>query len=78
MGGDKLEGIEVRNGERGSTIRIRFMYLGCECRETLKLEASPANLGDALNDGIITANPLDRIDLSNDAQILRIPLLMLL
>lgn len=47
MGADKLtkrEGIEVRDGARGSTIRIRFQFQGRECRETLKLEATPANL----------------------------------
>lgn len=47
MGADKLtkrEGIEVRDGARGATIRIRFQFQGRECRETLKLEATPANL----------------------------------
>ncbi len=40
----KYEGIEVRDGAKGSTIRIRFQYQGRERRETLKLEATPANL----------------------------------
>ncbi|SOY56798.1 site-specific integrase [Cupriavidus taiwanensis] len=47
MGADKLtkrEGIEVRDGARGTTIRIRFQFQGRECRETLKLEATTANL----------------------------------
>lgn len=41
---DLPEGIEVRRGQRGATIRIRFSYRGVECRETLKLEPTQANL----------------------------------
>lgn len=47
MGADKFakyEGIEVRDGATGSTIRIRFQYQGRERRESLKLDATPANL----------------------------------
>lgn len=40
----KYEGIEIRDGATGATIRIRFQYQGRERRESLKLEATPANL----------------------------------
>lgn len=47
MGGKQLakyEGIEVRDGANGATIRIRFQYKGIERRESLKLDATPSNL----------------------------------
>lgn len=44
MGGDQFEGIEVRQGPRGGTVRIRFTFRGVECRETLKLDPTPSNL----------------------------------
>ncbi|KVQ85510.1 integrase [Burkholderia multivorans] len=37
-------GIEVRNGARGASLRLRFYYRGQECRETLKLEPTPKNI----------------------------------
>lgn len=38
-------GVEVRRGQNGrSSIRLRFMYMGMECRETLKIEATPGNV----------------------------------
>lgn len=40
-------GIEVREGAKGSTIRIQFMYKGVKCRETLKLPATKQNLAYA-------------------------------
>ena len=40
-------GIELRKGERSESIRIRFMYRGVECRETLKLAHTKANINYA-------------------------------
>lgn len=39
-----MNGVEVRKGKRGGSIRLRFFYRGVECRETLKLEPTRANL----------------------------------
>ncbi|MBW7567843.1 site-specific integrase [Chromobacterium subtsugae] len=40
-------GVETRSGAKGSSIRIRFMYKGVECRETLKIPATKANIAYA-------------------------------
>lgn len=40
-------GIEVREGKRGTSIRIHFMYRGVECKEPLKVPATRANLAYA-------------------------------
>lgn len=40
-------GIEIREGAKGTTIRIQFMYKGVKCRETLKLPPTKANLAYA-------------------------------
>jgi integrase len=37
-------GIELRKGTRSESIRIKFMYLGAECRESLKLAHTKVNL----------------------------------
>lgn len=51
-----MDGIEARHGKRGGSIRVHFMFKGVECRETLKLPPTKANLlyaqrlrGEALN-----------------------------
>lgn len=46
MGTDKpsARGIELRAGVRSESIRIKFMYRGMECRETLKLAHTKQNL----------------------------------
>lgn len=36
-------GVELRKGAKSESIRIRFMYRGIECRETLKLSHSKQN-----------------------------------
>jgi integrase len=38
------KGVEVRQGKTGATLRIRFSFKGVECRETLKLPPTKANL----------------------------------
>ncbi len=40
MGRDQFQGIE----RRGDSIRVKFTYRGVECRETLRLPPTPANL----------------------------------
>lgn len=40
-------GVEVREGVRGTSIRIHFMYRGVKCKESLKLPATKANLAYA-------------------------------
>ncbi|WP_199731079.1 Arm DNA-binding domain-containing protein [Aquitalea sp. FJL05] len=54
-------GIEVRDGAKGATIRIQFMYKGVKCRETLKLPPTKANLAFAarLRGEIINAIEFD-------------------
>ncbi|MGK5040375.1 Arm DNA-binding domain-containing protein [Janthinobacterium sp. GB1R12] len=37
-------GVELRSGVQSESIRIKFMYRGTECRETLKLAHSKANI----------------------------------
>ncbi len=37
-------GIEIRDGARGVSLRVRFYYRGKECRETLKMEPTPKNI----------------------------------
>jgi integrase len=37
-------GIEIREGKSGGSIRIKFHFRGVECRETLKLKPTKANL----------------------------------
>jgi len=51
------EGIEVREGQRGSSIRISFVFEGKRRRETLNLDVTPANIkfaarlrGEVLNE----------------------------
>lgn len=46
MGSDKStsRGVELRKGPNSEAIRIRFMYRGMECRETLKLAHTKANI----------------------------------
>lgn len=40
----KMDGIEARHGKKGGSIRLHFSYRGVECRETLKLNPTKANL----------------------------------
>lgn len=40
-------GVEVREGVRGTSIRIHFMYRGVKCKESLRLPATKANLAYA-------------------------------
>src|SRR5471030_1196385 len=46
MGSDKsgARGVELRKGASSESIRIKFMYRGMECRETLKLTHTRANI----------------------------------
>lgn len=46
MGSDKsgARGVELRKGATSESIRIKFMYRGMECRETLKLPHTKANI----------------------------------
>ena len=46
MGTDKSSsrGIELRTGAKSESIRIKFMYKGMECRETLKLAHTKQNI----------------------------------
>ncbi|OYO29199.1 hypothetical protein CD932_19085 [Janthinobacterium sp. PC23-8] len=37
-------GVELRSGVKSESIRIKFMYRGAECRETLKLAHTKANI----------------------------------
>lgn len=37
-------GIELRKGVDTESIRVKFMYRGMECRETLKLARTKANI----------------------------------
>ncbi|TIE15680.1 site-specific integrase, partial [Legionella pneumophila] len=50
-------GVSIREWETGSAIRIIFSYRGVQCRETLKLEPTKANLkyADRLRGEIINA-----------------------
>lgn len=45
--GAAQSGVEVREGVRGTSIRIHFMYRGVKCKESLKLPATKANLAYA-------------------------------
>lgn len=51
------EGVEIREGKRGSSIRISFTYQGVRRRETLDVDVTPANIkfaarlrGEVIND----------------------------
>ena len=50
-------GIELRKGADSETIRVKFMYRGVECRETLKLSHTRANINyaDRLRGEILNA-----------------------
>jgi integrase len=43
-----LKGIELRKGVKSESIRIKFMYRGMECRESLKLSHTKANINYAV------------------------------
>lgn len=43
-----LKGIELRKGVASESIRIKFMYRGMECRESLKLAHTKANINYAV------------------------------
>lgn len=43
-----LRGIELNKGVNSESIRIKFMYRGMECRESLKLSHSKANINYAV------------------------------
>lgn len=38
------KGVEIRDGKRRSSLRVTFNYNGERCRETLDIEATPANI----------------------------------
>ena len=66
MGTDKSNpsGIELRKGLKTESIRIKFMYRGMECRETLKLAHTKANIkfAERLRGEILNAIQLKTFD----------------
>jgi integrase len=50
-------GVELRKGIKSETIRIKFMYRGMECRESLKLAHTKANIkyAERLRGGVLNA-----------------------
>lgn len=66
MGTDKYNpsGIELRKGIKTESIRIKFMYRGMECRETLKLAHTKANIkfAERLRGEILNAIQLRTFD----------------
>lgn len=54
-------GVEVRTGKHGRTsIRLRFMFMGVECRETLRIEATPGNIRYAVRLRAEVLNAIER------------------
>jgi integrase len=59
-------GLELRIGASSESIRIKFMYRGMECRETLKLEHTKANIryAERLRGEILNAIEVGTFDYS--------------
>ncbi len=54
-------GVEVRTGKLGRTsIRLRFMFMGAECRETLRIEATAGNIRYAIRLRAEILNAIER------------------
>ncbi|WP_166454788.1 Arm DNA-binding domain-containing protein [Duganella aquatilis] len=66
MGTDKstTRGVELRTGIKSESIRIKFMYKGMECRETLKLDHTKQNIryAERLRGEILNAIELGKFD----------------